>query len=578
MQRLSACLLSLLCVTSLFDADGMAQAAGQSVGAKVADPLAPVRAALAQGDAEGALAAARQVVAAQPGHGGAWALIGYAHHALGEYGEALEAYEQVPPGSPASLVAQFNKSCLYSLRGELDAALRGLSGALEQGWSNIVALHCDPDFNHLRSDPRYFELLASQTGGPLVGGGRVLRAWRGEAAGDQFGWIGRRVPDVDADGVDDVLVSAPYKALNGASAGRIYVYSTRSGDLVFQRDGLPGDTLGVGIEGIGDVDGDGAGDVLVGGSGAAGGKGAAWILSGRDGELLHELQGEAVGDAFGRKVSGAGDVNGDGHTDVIIGAPQHDGAAGPDSGAAYVYSGKDGARLLKLEGGVAGDKFGNAVGAHTDAHGTFLICGAPNDLGGRGAVHAYHYVDGVATRVFSVASGPGDVNLGRMFVSFVGDVDGDGRADVYASDWESNAAGGQGSGRIYVHSGATGERLWSRDGEVAGDGFGIGTAEAGDVNGDGKDDLIVGAWQNDEGAFGAGKCYLLDGPSGDVMATYTWNVQGDTFGFDATGLGDVDGDGGLDFLITAAYSGVAGPQSGRTLVIAGPKPDELGGT
>src|SRR5262245_16986515 len=82
---------------------------------------------------------------------------------------------------------------------------------------------------------------------------RVLHEFVGEAAGDQFGWIGRNAGDCDGDGRADVLLSAPTKAIGGPAAGRIYVYSSHSGKLLFTCDGKPGDQLGMGIETAGDV-------------------------------------------------------------------------------------------------------------------------------------------------------------------------------------------------------------------------------------------------------------------------------------------------------------------------------------
>src|SRR5262245_62683622 len=81
---------------------------------------------------------------------------------------------------------------------------------------------------------------------------RVLHEFVGEAAGDQFGWIGRNAGDCDGDGVNDVLLSAPTKALGGPAAGRVYVYSGKSGALLFTHDGKPGEQLGMGIESAGD--------------------------------------------------------------------------------------------------------------------------------------------------------------------------------------------------------------------------------------------------------------------------------------------------------------------------------------
>ena len=84
--------------------------------------------------------------------------------------------------------------------------------------------------------------------------------------------------------------------------------------------------------------------------------------------------------------------------------------------------------------------------------------------------------------------------LGAMFVGVIGDVNADGTLDIYASDW-SNGAKGPSTGRVYVHSGKDGRRLLTLTGETAGEGFGTSLSHAGDVDGDGHDDLIVGAWQ-----------------------------------------------------------------------------------
>lgn len=403
----------------------------------------------------------------------------------------------------------------------------------------------------------------------FVEGFEVLHTLTGEAAGDRFGWIGRNAGDTDGDGVADLLISAPFKDVGGAAAGRVYLYSGRTGKLRFQVDGSPGDQFGIGIERAGDVDGDGVPDQLVGAAGARG-TGAAYVLSGVDGKVLLELVGEAQGDGFGRKVAGAGDQDGDGVGDVIVGAPNHDGN-GADAGRVYVFSGATGEPLLVLDGMAAGDNFGRVVDGYANGDDRLLVVGAPNaGPGSTGLVFVYRVEGGEAHEAFVIESQPDDANLGLMFVSAVGDVDGDGSVDVYASDWNSNANGKPASGRIYVHSGADGARLLELAGEAAGDGFGIGTAEAGDVDGDGCDDLLIGAWQNDAGAQGGGRCYLYSGRTGALLSTYTCSTAGETFGFDTTGLGDVDGDGAPDFLITAGDSLARGPQTGRTFVVRGP--------
>ena len=302
---------------------------------------------------------------------------------------------------------------------------------------------------------------------------------------------------------------------------------------------------------------------------AAPGAGETYVFSGKDGRLLLTLRAEAKGDAFGRKVSGLGDVNGDGDNDVIVGAPASD-VGGEDAGRAYVFSGKDGALLLTLTGEEAGDGFGSSAAGLFDGDDEFIVVGAPN-AGPQNKGRAYVYSGSSGEIDFIIDAEETGSQLGGMFVSVVGDVNADGVADIYASDWSDNALGAQ-TGRIYVHSGANGERLLTLTGEQAGDGFGIGRADAGDVDKDGHDDLIVGAWQHSGAAPAGGKVYLYSGKDGSLMRAYTSKVQGDTLGFDATGMDDVDGDGTIDFLVTSAWSAIGGARTGRMFILSGETP------
>ena len=91
----------------------------------------------------------------------------------------------------------------------------------------------------------------------------------------------------------------------------------------------------------------------------------------------------------------------------------------------------------------------------------------------------------------------------------------------------------------------------------------------GTVNGDGHDDLVVGAWQHGAEAPGAGKVYVISGQNGAELRALVANVAGETFGFDAQGIGDVNGDGKIDLLLTSAWSRVSGARSGRVFIVAG---------
>ena len=514
-------------------------------------------------DPAGAVRILEAVVSREPANTRAWRLLGVAHHNAREYDEAIAAYRKALELAPETPQVFYNLGAAFARKQDTDAAFEWLGKAKATHKLDLTPITSDTDLAALKNDPRFAALLptAGDFADPFVEPVKIIREWDGEAANDQFGWIARSVGDVDHDRVPDVVTSAPTKDIGGAAAGRVYLYSTKSGRLLWSVDGHPGDRLGSGIEAAGDVNRDGVPDVIA----SAPGAGKAYVYSGKDGHVLLTFTAEKTSDAFGQHVSGVGDVNGDGYPDVIVGAPAN-GAGGDGAGRAYVYSGKDGSVLLTLTGGAAHDAFGSAVAGSHSAKGSVLIVGAPG-AGPRHAGRTYVYKALSQKPAFVIDGDETSAALGAMFLSTVGDVDHDGVPDIYASDF-TNAAKGPGTGRIYVHSGATGKRLLTLTGETAGEGFGIGPASAGDVNGDGFDDLIVGSWQYSGTAVSAGRATLYSGKDGALLKTYTCRTPGDTFGFDAVGLGDVDGDGTIDFLITSAWSGIHGFHSGRMFIIS----------
>jgi hypothetical protein len=511
-------------------------------------------------DPAGALAIAEQIVAREPANARAWRVLGLAARGTKDLDRALTAFQRSLEIEPASPPGLYNTGAVYAVKGDRDRAFEWLGKAKATGKLDMTQIQADADLVSLRDDSRFTALLPSPAdfSAPFVEDVKILREWDGEAMNDQFGWIARPIGDVDHDGVTDVVTSAP----GGTNApGRVYLYSTKSGKLLWKVDGRAGDSLGTGVEGAGDTNKDGVPDVIA----SAPGNGHAYVYSGTDGRVLLTLNAEKTADAFGRHVSGAGDVNHDGCADVIVGAPAN-AANGAGAGRAYVYSGKDGSVLLTLTGGHAGDAFGSTVAGATRGNRMFLIVGAS---AGGPAHHGQTFVYTSLSQkpAFTIDSDETGAALGAMFVSVVGDADGDKIPDIYASDF-TNAARGPSTGRIYVHSGKDGRRILTLTGETAGEGFGIGPANAGDVNHDGHDDLIVGSWQYGAVTASGGRAYLYSGKDGALLRTYTGKIPGETFGFDAVGVGDIDGDGTIDLLITSAWSGVKGFHSGRMFVIS----------
>jgi hypothetical protein len=534
---------------------------------RAADPPPSLEAGLARlqtGDADGAARILEQVVANEPRNGRAWRVLGLARRQAKNLDGAIAAWSRALEVEPGMPMPYYNIGVAYAARQDIDKAFEWLEKARSTRKIDMTQIENAPELGSLKADPRFAALRPGPKvfEDPFVEPTAVIREWDGESANDQFGWIARNLGDVDGDGVPDVVTSAPTKDIGAdKAAGRVYVYSTKSGKLLWSADGHAGDQLGTGVESAGDTNGDGIPDVIA----SAPGGGHAHVYSGRDGRVLLTLTAEDKADAFGRHAAGVGDVNGDGFADVIVGAPGNN-AGGKGAGRAYLYSGKTGGLLLTLTGERPGDAFGSAVAGAADGKGFLLLVGAPGagpHQGGR----TYVYSALQSKPQFVIEADETGAALGGMFVSVLGDVDGDGFPDVYASDW-SNRAKGPSTGRIYVHSGRDGRRLLSLTGETAGEGFGTSPSVAGDVDADGHADLIVGAWQYAGAALGGGRASLYSGKDGHLMRTFTCRTPGDAFGFDAVGLGDVDGDGTIDFLITSGWSGVHGFHSGRIFVVS----------
>lgn len=498
-------------------------------------------------------------------------VLGNAYRQRGDLDKALSTFLGITQPRPMQLQAMFNAAAIHAVRGNAAGAITLLVRLKESGAFDMNLAKSSKDFAALSTNARFAAAMFQPADfiKPFVEPAIILREFTGETAGDQFSWIARSVGDVNGDGVSDLVTSAPTYGASSptASRGRVYVYSGLTGALLWKVTGAEGESLGLGLEGAGDVNRDGVGDVI---AGAPGGN-RAYVYSGRDGSVLHTLAGTTATEGFGRSAASAGDQNGDGYVDLIVGAPAS-AVRGEASGRAYVFSGRDGAVMRILNGAKAGDAFGSIVAGDKRGTRTRLVVGASGAGPSRGTTpppgRVYVYNAGRSTPAFQIDAELTGGALGAMFASLVGDVNHDGVTDVYAADF-SDAAKGPNTGRVYVHSGKTGKRLLTLVGEHANDGFGIGSADVGDANGDGFADLLIGAWQYSAAAASGGRVYLYSGKDGALLRTITGRVPGETLGFDATGIGDVNGDGLVDLLITSSWSNVNGFRSGRMYIVAG---------
>lgn len=355
--------------------------------------------------------------------------------------------------------------------------------------------------------------------------------------------------DFNNDGYGDVVVGAPYYD-DGATqdVGRVYVYlgdddPDTTVDVVITGSNQ-GDLLGWSVASAGYWGGSSYEDLLIGAPGYNSNVGRAYLIYGAaswdseyDAESETDLQfGSHVSDGkFGFSVSGAGDMDNNVATaeELIIGAPLYDdGMPKVDAGRVYVYSGDDAdptTAEATYTGETAGDQFGFSVSGAGNMDNDYyddIIVGAPE---------------------YSSSKGRAYIFLGQHTLS--GDTDADSADEIMTG--ESNS-----------------------------DDFGYSVSGAGDVNGDGYDDVVIGAPLNDMGGTDAGRVYIYYGDStlndwDDVFITGMYaNSAGEKKGWAVSGLGDVNGDGYDDIAIGAPYRmGTASPitPEGKVEVWGSPK-------
>ncbi len=402
--------------------------------------------------------------------------------------------------------------------------------------------------------------------------------------------------DTDGDGYSDIIVGAYQFANPEISEGTAFVYrGSAAGPLTSSSWGRELNQafayLGYSVATAGDVNGDGYADVIVSAFRYTNGQnaeGRGFLFFGSlDG--LSELEvwtaeGNQVDADFGACVATAGDVNGDGYSDVVVGVPGYsNGQIG--EGQARAYHGSPGGLAAFSRFGVASDEandlLGHSLAAAGDVNGdgySDFIVGAPYSDHGQadeGSAHILVGAPGGISLGVSIVGSQSNAHLG-ISVAGAGDVNGDGYSDVIigAPDWNNGQIG---EGRAFVHlgspAGVVTTPAWTAESNQAFAQLGLSVAGAGDVNGDGFSDVIVGAYQYDNGHDDEGRAYVYLGSSNGLATTPAWTAESNQgssgFGYSVGSAGDVNGDGFSDVIVGCYLFDNGQGNEGRAFVYHG---------
>lgn len=375
-----------------------------------------------------------------------------------------------------------------------------------------------------------------------------MRRFTGEAPGGELGFRFGSPADMDGDGVADVAAGSRFMTRPGEhQIGQALVWSGASGALVRKWDGVLGAALfGHFVLPVPDLDGDGLADVVVAAPNAVIEDRMHGVISARSpksGEVIWRMIAERE-EILGWHMAPAGDQNADGTGDIFVGAPCKDG------GRVHLVSGKDGSTLRSYAAPTNRVSFGWYLSDIDDVDGDAkrdLIVGnlqgpvSPGDP---------------LSEVFLVSSASGAVlqrwkeeDTKRAFgevVSYVGDLDGDGRPDVAIGSPRTSTERDELAGDVQVFSSSTGREIRRWSGKQGGERYGRMVTSAGDVNGDGVDDVAIGAPHFRDGDRDyVGRAEVRSGRDGAVLAEWVGEQAESWFGWHIRLAPSVDGRPGL---------------------------------
>ncbi len=391
----------------------------------------------------------------------------------------------------------------------------------------------------------------------------------GVAAAERLGAALARIGDVDQDGFDDLAVGAPEA---GSSGGGVALVSSATGARILAVAGAtPLGRFGASIVTLDDLTSDGRPDLAVGAPGSGGSNpGTVHLLDGATLASFGTIPGPAAGVRFGERLVRLDDQTGDGVAEIAAAAPGANGGAG----AVLVLDVTTGGVLRTVPGLFGFDAFGTGLGTVPDLSGDArrdLVIGAPGydptGLVGAGRVDVVDPVTGVVVKTL-LGSASGDA-LGFACDGTL-DVDGDGTPDVVAGAPGATAGGMPNAGSCFVFNGVTGAVISKVDGLAMNDAIGSTVVGLGDLEGDGRGDYACGSpTARVLGLVDAGRLLVVSGGFG-LAYEFTGAAAGDGVGAVCVGVGDLDGDARDDLVLGAPeHPGAAGAAAGRVEVRRG---------
>ena len=437
---------------------------------------------------------------------------------------------------PAAIVWPMRSATTPGTNSLLPETLQGIPGATVDWWIAVQEYFRQSEYPETRQ-------MAGITGLSL------LPNWgdEGDQEGAQFGFSVGTAGDVNGDGYADVIVGAPFYDNGQNAEGAAAVYHGSAAGLALNpnwmgESNIVNANFGYSVGTAGDVNGDGYDDIIIGAPGYTNGQSvegaAAVYLGSAAGLSLVPSWGDESDQAnaqFGWSVGTAGDVNGDGYDDVVVGAIYYDHGQ-TNEGVSVVYHGSAaGLALIPSwmgESNQADAYFGYSVGTAGDVNGdsfSDVIVGIPGYTNGQtseGAVAVYH---GSAAGLSLVPSWGDESNMANAqfgySVGTAGDVNGDGYSDVIiGAPYYTNGQDEEGAAVVY-HGSVSGLSLtpnWGDEGDQAGAQFAFSVGTAGDVNGDGYSDVIIGAPYYDHGETDEGAAVVYHGAGNNIIYNHIY--------------------------------------------------------